>query len=420
MKKFLFTVALFACVNFLNAQSNKVVSAWKYLSDYNKEKDFQSLQKAKEAIDLAAEHADSKGEAKTWMYRAQIYQAIFEHNLRVNTEKNAEVSDPNKKTLLGYQTTATDELLKAFEATVKVKELDAKNNYSPEATQRQNVYSRHFENKGIACYNAKLYSDALPMFEKAIEINSLSGKVDSNNTNNAAIVSERAGNYEKAIVYYQKLIDMKFGKAATYSSLAAVYTAMKNDEAAKTTLKKGLEAYPGDINMVIAETNYALKSGEHQKAIDNLKIAITKMPNDANLYLVLGNVYDNLANPKDAAGKELDKPANYDELLSNAEINYKKAIELKSDYFDALYNLGVLYNNSGVTKAKKADTIIDQAKYAKANAEANTEFEKAIPVLEKALEISPADKNTMYALKQLYSRTNQQEKLKAINEKLKN
>jgi len=420
MQRIFLTLALFFVIVIAYPQQAKVVTAWKYLSDYNEEKDVKSLQSAKEAIDIAAADEATKAEAKTWWYKALIYHSLFEYNLKANTEKLTDISDPNKKTLIGYQTTSTEELQLAYEATNKVKELDTKNKYTPEIAPRQGVFSKHFENKGIACYNAKVYADALPMFEKAIEINTALGIVDSNNTNNAAIVSERSKNYERAKVHYQKLIDMKFGKAATYNSLSNIYLTLNDAESAKSVIEKGLVAYPGDLNLVIAETNFALKSGENQKAIDNLKIAIQKMPNDANLYLVLGNVYDNLANPKDASGNELEKPANYEELLGNAESNYKKAIELKPNYFDALYNLGVLYNNHGVSKSKKADTIIDQAKYSKANADANEEFKRAIPILEKALEVSPTDKGTMFALKQLYSRTEQTEKLNAITEKLKN
>ena len=34
--------------------------------------------------------------------------------------------------------------------------------------------------------------------------------------------------------------------------------------------------------------------------------------------------------------------------MHNQNMHYKKAIELKPDYFDANYNLGALYFNEGV------------------------------------------------------------------------
>ncbi len=44
---------------------------------------------------------------------------------------------------------------------------------------------------------------------------------------------------------------------------------------------------------------------------------------------------------------------------------------------------------------------------------------KALPYLEHALEIDGENLNTLISLKQMYARTNKTEKLKAINEKLK-
>ncbi|MCX6296423.1 MAG: hypothetical protein NTX97_10215, partial [Bacteroidetes bacterium] len=81
---------------------------------------------------------------------------------------------------------------------------------------------------------------------------------------------------------------------------------------------------------------------------------------------------------------------------------------------------GVLYNNQGVMYNKMADEIIDNAKNKAANDLATAEFTKALPILEKALEMNPKDRNTMYALKMIYARTQQPDKVKAMNDRLKN
>jgi len=194
----------------------------------------------------------------------------------------------------------------------------------------------------------------------------------------------------------------------------------KDTVAGMELLKKGRTAYPNDINLLISETNYFLKVNNSTEALNNLNLAIAAKPGDANLYLVRGNIYDNLANPKDNAGKDLDKPKDYDEKLKLAEADYKKAVELKPDYFDAMYNLGVLYNNHGVAIAKQSDKITDNAKYAAENQKATDEFTKALPILEKALTINPKDRGTMVALKQIYARMQMLDKVKEMNEKLKN
>jgi tetratricopeptide (TPR) repeat protein len=400
------------------AQNVKIVNAKNYLRQFGESKDIHDLNLAKENIDLAAAHPDTKDQAKTQTLKAQVYVTIFDNSLRLENEKlMTTVTDPNKRNLAAYQNTATAPLAEAYAACTASKAVDTKGNYTSEVANYIRSIAGHYENKAIADYNAKKYADALPSFEKAFEIN---GSKDTTSLANCALVADRAANYEKAKLYYQKMIDNKQGMGNTYSSLVNVYLMMKDSVGAMEVLKKGRATYPNDINLVITETNYFLKTNNSKEALNNLNIALAAKPTDSNLYLVRGNIYDNLANPKDAAGKDMEKPKDYDEKITAAEADYKKAIELKPDYFDALYNLGVLYNNKGVALNKKADMITDNAKYKAENEKATAEFNKAIPVLEKALEVSPKDKNTMYALKQVYARTQQADKLKGINERLKN
>jgi hypothetical protein len=79
-----------------------------------------------------------------------------------------------------------------------------------------------------------------------------------------------------------------------------------------------------------------------------------------------------------------------------------------------------LYYNNGVNLGNLANTITDQKKYEAEIAHANEEFNKAVPILEKALEVNPKDKGTMVALKNIYYRLQMKEKGDAMKEKLKN
>jgi len=457
------------------AQNVKIVNAKNYLRDFAESKDMESLNKAKENIDLAAAHPDTKDQAKTQTLKAQVYMTIFENSLRLETEKLMTlVTDPNKRNLAAYQAASSAPLAEAYAGCLASKTFDTKGNYTSEVNSYITKIASHYENKAIADYNAKKYADALPSFEMAYEIN---GAKDTTTLGNCALVADRAAIYDKAKLYYQKMIENKQGFGNTYSSLVNVCLMMKDSVVAMEILKKGRIAYPNDINLVITETNYFLKTNNSKEALNNLNIALGAKPTDANLYLVRGNIYDNLANPKKsyqlsigmslqavenllgkpkkidkytseglvsdmyvydkvslvfensklslvkgptAWDEDLEKPKEYDNLMKSAETDYKKAIELKPDYFDALYNLGVLYNNHGVVLSKLADQITDNAKYKTANDLALAEFTKALPVLEKALQVSPKDRNTMYALKQIYARTQQPDKVKEINERLKN
>lgn len=421
-KSFIAAFLLVSSWSTINAQSGKVISAWKYLSDYTDSKDSSSLFKAKEAIDIAINNTETNQEAKTWFYKGKIYQSFFDYNLQSEINKQKTESNLNKKTAVAYLNVGIDAIDQASKAYMKTKELDVKKKFEQEALQRLAECGRHFENIGISAYNSQQYFNALNSFEKAVETNAFIGQTDTNNINNSALVANKSKNYEKAKTYYQKLIDLKYGSGNMYMVLTSVYENMNDSVGAEAIIKKARVAFPNDVNIMIAEINYAIKNKKSDEAIANLKQAIQKQPNDYNLHLVLGNLCDNMANPKDATGKDLAKPANYDDYFKQSEESYKKAIELKPQSFDANYNLGVLYYNNAVSLSNKANSgkITDAAKYNAENAKADECFAKGLPYLEKALELNTTDRSTMIALKQLYARTKQTEKLNKINELLKN
>lgn len=415
MKKAVFLLLMVCTVFTGYSQRSKENNALFYYKDYKEAKDSVSLRKAKENIDLASVHEDTKDKASTQVIKGQIYLAIYEENKKAQEEKLMTIADPNKRVFATLQNTPTAALEIAYEAFKKGKPLDVKGNYTTELKNITNI-GIYFDNTGRANFNGGKYPEALAAFEKAYEI---SGSSDTTLLYFCASSAEKAQQNDKAKQYLQKMADARQGQGATYSSLMNVYLMMKDTAGGMDVLKKGRAAFPNDINLIISETNYFLATNKSQEALKNLNLAIQAKPTDANLYLVRGNIFDNLANPKDAAGKDLDKPKTYGENLKLAEADYKKAIELKVDNFDALYNLGVLYNNQGVELNKQADKITDQKKYEASNAKATEQFALAMPILEKALEVNPKERNTMIALKQIYARMQLLDKLKEINAKLK-
>ncbi len=404
-----------------SAQSNKRLSAINYLNAYYSYKELDKLPKAKAAIDEATVHAETSGDAKTWIYRGKIYQAIFEQKLKEELDKQEKlIQDAGRRNNAAYFNVNADELGTAMEAYMKERELDPKKYFYEEGKQKMTECMTHFHSKGISTYNEKQFANALPFYMKAIEAGKFLQMTDTMLYHDAALTAERGAVYDQAKMLYEKLIEMKYRQGATYSSLADIYFTVKDSAGALGVVKRGRAAYPDDLNLLIAETNFYLRSGKMSEAEANLKMAVEKSPNNPQLYYTLGNIYDNLGNPKNDKGKDLEKPKDYEVQVGKAENYYKKAIALDTNYFDAIYNLGALYNNHGVAIMVASDKITDQAKNAKENARAQEEFKKALPYLEKCLRIEPKDKPTMYALRQLYARTGQTEKLQKINEMIKN
>jgi len=103
MKVALKTLVVLCIPTIMAAQNAKVQTAWRQLQDYETSKDVSSLTKAKEAIDLATNHEDTKDKAKTWIYRARIYYALFKNALE-QEDKKLTASIPKKdKRLTNYK-----------------------------------------------------------------------------------------------------------------------------------------------------------------------------------------------------------------------------------------------------------------------------------------------------------------------------
>ena len=109
-----------------------------------------------------------------------------------------------------------------------------------------------------------------------------------------------------------------------------------------------------------------------------------------------------------------------DQMFNLAVEAYKKAIQLKPDYFDPVFNLGALYVNKAVIYDDRAKNLpLDaEAEFKTQKAEADKYLEAAIPYLEKATEMQPTDVSTLSSLKQIYIRQQKMDKVKAVNEKI--
>jgi tetratricopeptide (TPR) repeat protein len=93
------------------------------------------------------------------------------------------------------------------------------------------------------------------------------------------------------------------------------------------------------------------------------------------------------------------------ESAALAQEDYKKAISLDPNSFDAQFNMGIYNFNKAATlrtKSSKMDLKTYQVQGKKIDAEAKKYFEASIPYFEKALEIQPTDRNTATNLQKAY------------------
>ncbi len=360
---------------------------WQVVTAYNALNDGK-LDEAKEAIDAAIEHQKTSEKPKTWFYRGKIYLSIHISQIPV------------------YKDLDTNALDKSYEAFQKAIELEAeegkRNTYYQQSMLPLSDCGVCYFIEGRDYYLDSRYERALERLEKAVQVKSIVGETDTLSLFVAAASAEALGQYEKAVNYFEKVESMNLEEPAIYRSLFNIYyNVQKNEEKAVEYLTKGREKFPEDINIIKSEISFFLQTNRIKEAKKNIELAIEKEPNNHILYFAQGTIYDTLGQ--------------YDKAVES----YQKSLEIQPDYFESIFNLGATHYNRAIEIINEIkDLPPDDQTYAPRKAEADGLLEKAAPYFEKALEIHKKDYNSLIALKEIYARTNNMEKLKEVNAKL--
>jgi tetratricopeptide (TPR) repeat protein len=418
MKRYITIIAALVLTVGVFAQKSEVTNAWgAFYNGYKKSKNPAELMKAKVHIDNATANADTKDDSKTWSYRGDIYLALYQKDFNEKMDAHKDVTDGGKRQSLAYAEAPTTNLVEATNSFLRAKTLDTKLVYSDIIMPGLANCNYYLQNIGLANYNQTKYGDAVPMFELAYQISSSQKKLDTGCVSNAALCSDNAKMWDHSIKNYKILADAGYKKGNTWAKMANVYLQQGDSVQYKATIAEGLKKYPNDQDLLVEDVNIKMKEGQDQAAIDQLTALVAQRPNDANLNLVVGNVYDRLANPKKADGTDADKPANYEMLLAKAVEYYKKAIELDPNNYDANYNLGVLYYNQSVYYYNMSQsTIKDAAKF-------GSMWEKPLPdavrYLEAAHKLQPTALEPLMALKMTYGQMSDNDNYLRVKEEIK-
>lgn len=353
---------------------------------------------AKESIDKAMNNEKAVLKEKTWRYRGQIY-----FQLSVDSAMAAQYPDA---------------LMESYKAYNKAIELDKRGSYKTEnqvALQRIMAQSL---NIGINAYNVQDYATAGKYFDFGNVVST--EKFDSVHTQavyNAALSFEKAEMYDQALSSYDAYAKVKDDSPEVYLFMSNIYRKKGDEASALKVVQDARVLFPRDKNLIIEELNYYLEKGEYEKAKENLRLAAEQDPTNEILFFSMGSVYDNLSVQREEDGNA-EEAAEYQKQAAEA---YKKAIEIKADYFDANYNLGAMYFNDGVEKVNEANDVppSQTSRYKALLEEAKAIFAVGLPYLEKAHEVNPEDVSTIRSLRDIYARLGNDEKTIEMSNLLK-
>ncbi len=319
-----------------------------------------------------------------------------------------------------------DALDKAYEAYKKAEELDAKGKFRTKSNVKTSISSLRslYLNKGVKYYGEQKYALAVAQLEKALDLNQYP-KMESDSTFNTGLITYYTGimaqdakDFTTAEKYYNVCIDKKYQNDLSYHSLATLYREMKQSDKELATIQKGYALYPNSKDLLVDFINYYLTSGQSEAALDKLSQAVKDNPENPTFYYATGTLYDTME--KDSTDKYNAEQKK--DFHGKAISNYLKAIDIKKDYFEPLYNLGALYYNEAALILKEADKlpINKKAEFEAMQNQAKAKFNEALPYMEKANEVLPTDRSTLQTLLTIYHRLQIYDKKKATQEKLDN
>ena len=365
------------------AQKSNVQNAFRALEKEN-------LQEAVKFIELAATNSSTSNDVKMHNYRGEIYFEIYSNDEFKSLDEMAILKCANSWEIV-YKHPKAKKWFSADELSAKITKAGV-----------------GLFNSGIAFYNIKNFSASKNMFIKIFDLLPLAkDNLERSNVTQESLwlnlfyVAYAEKNNSDSKSYLNKLIDNNYQDPQIYSYMSNILLEEGDKEGALTIIKKGRSFFDTDVNLIISELNYYLAQEDFVKAKQLLSIAVEEDPNNHQLFYALGSSYANLNN------------------FEEAEKAYQEAIIIKPDFYDALYNLGVMYYNKAGEQIKAANEIKDFKKYDNAKKLAEQTMLKGLPYIEQCYKIQPDDKNILIILKEIYYRNGNDEGYKEVTSKLK-
>ena len=397
MKRVLLTVALCVAASASFAQKKVVNEAQSIAKGSNAD-----FGEARTLIKGALENPETKDDAKTW------YVAGFIEDQQFNAERAKQIlgQQPNEPVM--YE--ALYGILPYFQKAYELDQLpNEKGKVKPKYTKdiKSILSANHVYlfNGGAYYFDKQEYKKAYDFFNQYVEISELpmfagTQTAEKDSTFMTAAAASLAKDSRLAIAALERAKNTPYRQYDVYQYLCYEYGEARTAQDSvmlEKTFEEGMQVFPDSAFFLNNLINTYIYSNRNEKALEMLNVAIQKNPNDANLYNVMGRVYE--TGLKDYA---------------NAEKNFQIALEKDPNLTDALSNIGRIYYNQGVNKLSEANMINDSKKYQEELGMAKDLFKKALPYYKKAHEAEPEKMDNMIALRGIYYNLNMGPELEAI------
>lgn len=287
-----------------------------------------------------------------------------------------------------------DALEGAVDAYKKAYEVDLKKSKLKDITEGLANVSKKYLDEGMNRYMLNDLVGASFLFEKAAETSAVEplAKVDTTALYNAGFTALVSKDLERAKKFFEKCLEVGYyyEGGEVFAKLADVYNQLGDKEKSAEVLEMGFTKFPQSQSILIGLINYYLESN---KDTDRLFVLIDEAkknePDNASLYYVEGNIYNELGDKE------------------NAVNSYYKCAEINPDYEYGYIGAGVMFYNMAIEILDKAQNEFDDAKYNALLSQCEEVLTKALDPFEKAFNVTKDETlkvNIAEYLKNIYYR----------------
>src|SRR5690606_30477914 len=197
----------------------------------------------------------------------------------------------------------------------------------------------------------------------------------------------------------------KSKKPEILKNMVLIYKSVNQNSKAQQLLSDARKESPNDLQLLMIEADFHMQNEDKDKFESIMQQAVSKDPNNPDLYYNLGVVSADAGN------------------LQKAEEYYKKAIQFNPKYVNAHINLGVLAlkDEKKVVEDMNAITgftAADNKKYDELKKQRDTILKNAIPHFERALAVEPDNQFAISNLVGIYGALDMTDKEKEYKAKL--
>lgn len=208
---------------------------------------------------------------------------------------------------------------------------------------------------------------------------------------NAALSAEGSKNENAAFDYFKRAKDNGVRNPVVFQRLANIYKNRQDNERAIKTLEEGLSLNQYNTLLNNDYINLLLDNEKYTEARQVLEGTLKVETRSKLLYYLYGYLHQKNAN------------------MGTAELAYNKSLAIDKNYFDALYQLGLVYINLG------NDALVperrDIPKY-------SSLINRAEVILVQAHDVKPKDKATINLLIEIYTRKNRFDRVQELKAQL--